>query len=150
MFICSAQTLPHMTLSAFPTTASKSLAHTAKWDQQLIPTNWNRHSCVRPCPGSPAAQPKLISIRSAAGGANHTSLLKWSIFRKRLNEVTVSRGERLKWKNANIRASRHLDFAFHHSPRLHLLISPSNQLGLWVTNPPPALSSHHTHCKGRT
>lgn len=47
-------------------------------------------------PGSPAAQPKLISIRAVAGRANHTSLLEMSYISERLrslNEVTESRGE---------------------------------------------------------
>lgn len=37
-----------------------------------------------------------------------------------LNEVTASHGERLKWKNANVSLSRHLDYAFHHSTQLYL------------------------------
>lgn len=69
---------------------------------------------------------------------NYISERLWS-----LNEVTVSRRGRLKWKNANIRVNRHLDFAFHHSPQLCLLISPSNQRGPWAINPHPLEQPAH-------
>lgn len=63
-----------------------------------------------------------------------------------LNEVMVSQGGRLKWKNANIRESRHLDFRFIIRTQLYLLIRSSNQLGLWVTNCATPCASAVTSC----
>lgn len=146
MLICSADTLPHTTLSAIPTTPTEPLVR-AEWNGT---NDWFRpiETGTAVSPGSPCrTAEKLISIRIVAGRANHTSLLKWTMLLERpwsLNEVTLSRGGRLKWENANIRAGGYLDLAFHRSRlQLYLSISPSNPHGLWVINPPPL--SHYTH-----
>lgn len=82
-----------------------------------------------PCPGSlPATQPKkLISIRIAAGGANHTSLSKWTIFpRGWMRRRCLDQMEKMQISEGGVGwGGTHLDFAFHHSPQLYLLISSS-------------------------
>lgn len=87
---------------------------------------------VRPLPRFPPSRTakKLISIRIAAGGANHTSLSKWTIFPRGWMRRPCLADGGSNGKNANIRGwglegGTHLDFAFHHSPQLYLLISSS-------------------------
>lgn len=79
--------------------------------------NWFRTgTAVRPCPGSPAAQQKLISIRIAAGGANHTSLLKWSIFLRGWTrwQCLTEKGSNGKMQISGRQTSRFLHFIIHH------------------------------------
>lgn len=74
-----------------------------------------------------------------------------------LNEVTVSQGERIKWKNANMRERErertegYFHFMFHHLPQLYLLISLVQSAWPVGDKPPPntTLLSHHSvsHCK---
>lgn len=93
------------------------------------------NNCSPPIETGAATRPrrtakKLISIRIAAGRANHTSLSKWTIFPRGWMRRPCLADGGSNGKNANIRGwvlggGTHLDFAFHHSPQLYLLISSS-------------------------